>query len=101
MCYFIYNGVPGTHTTPLADICKTSRPTQGLQGHVPPKLLCDDSEKLAAAGDRAWLGSANASCAFGIYDMIDWGLTTNDAAIARTARARLEATWRTARPMSS
>lgn len=63
--------------------------------------VCDDSEKLAAAGDRAWLGSANASCAFGIYDMIDWGLTTNDAAIARTARARLEATWRTARPMSS
>jgi len=59
--------------------------------------VCNDSEKLAAAGNRAWLGSANASCAFGTYDMIDWGLTTNDATIARAARARLEATWRGAR----
>lgn len=35
--------------------------------------VCDDSEKLAVAGDRVWLGSANATVAFGGSDCIDWG----------------------------
>ena len=34
----------------------------------------DDSEKLAAAGERAWLGSANATSPFGCGAMTDWGI---------------------------
>ncbi|HEY2475367.1 MAG TPA: hypothetical protein VGI19_11275, partial [Candidatus Cybelea sp.] len=60
--------------------------------------VCRDSEKLAVAGDRAWLGSANATVAFGAADCIDWGLCTGDAAIVRAVRDRLEAQWRSAKP---
>ncbi len=60
--------------------------------------LCDDSEKLAAAGERAWLGSANATSPFGRGAMTDWGIDTADATIARAVRDRLERQWATARP---
>ena len=36
--------------------------------------LCRDSEKFALVGDSAWLGSANASPAFGHPETLDWGL---------------------------
>ncbi len=55
--------------------------------------VCKDSEKLAVAGGGAWLGSANATAAFGESDMIDWGLCTNDPAIVSAVRTRLEAAW--------
>ena len=55
--------------------------------------VCKDSEKLAVAGSGAWLGSANATAAFGESDMIDWGLCTSDPAIVSAVRARLEAAW--------
>ena len=38
--------------------------------------VCGDSEKLAVAGERVWLGSANATVAFGQSDCIDWGVQT-------------------------
>ena len=59
--------------------------------------VCKDSEKLAVAGDRAWLGSANATVAAGKWNMIDWGLCTGDAPIASAVRGRLEAEWAVAR----
>jgi hypothetical protein len=55
--------------------------------------VCKDSEKLAVAGSGAWLGSANATAAFGESDMIDWGLCTSDPAIVSAVRTRLEAAW--------
>ncbi len=59
--------------------------------------ICDDSEKLAVAGGRAWLGSANATVAWGKADTTDWGLQTGNGAIVRTVRERLEARWTSAR----
>ena len=55
--------------------------------------VCKDSEKLAVTGRSAWLGSANATAAFGDSDMIDWGLCTRDSAIVSAVRTRLEAAW--------
>lgn len=59
--------------------------------------VCLDSEKLAVAGDRAWLGSANATVAAGKWNAIDWGLRTADGRIASAVRSRLEAEWSAAR----
>jgi len=55
--------------------------------------LTDATEKVALAGTRAWIGSANASPDFEKPDMIDWGIRTEDAAIVNAARARVEARW--------
>ena len=55
------------------------------------------TEKFALAGAHAWIGSANASLAFGKFDMLDWGACTNDAATVAAARARVEARWSSAK----
>lgn len=55
-----------------------------------------DSEKLAVTGDGAWLGSANATVAFGDADSIDWGVCTEDSKIASAVRSRLEHAWNAA-----
>jgi len=60
---------------------------------------CKDSAKLAVAGDRAWLGSANATIADGKYSMPDWGVRTANAAIVRTVRSRLESEWAEAKEL--
>jgi hypothetical protein len=60
---------------------------------------CDDSEKFALAGSGAWIGSANASPAFGYPDTIDWGLRTSARAIVEAARARVEARWAGGKPL--
>jgi hypothetical protein len=60
--------------------------------------VCNDSEKLAAAGDRAWLGSANATSAAPGFDSTDWGLDTRNSEIVATVRSRLERQWQHARP---
>lgn len=49
--------------------------------------------KLAVCGDRAWLGSANATYAPG--PMSDWGLTTSDPAIVDALRATFARAWET------
>ncbi|HEY4433196.1 MAG TPA: hypothetical protein VGM99_02235 [Candidatus Cybelea sp.] len=61
--------------------------------------VCSDSAKLAVAADRAWLGSANATVAYGESDCIDWGVRTADAAIVDAVRERLETRWRGAKPL--
>jgi hypothetical protein len=58
--------------------------------------VCKDSEKFALAGDRAWVGSANASFDGGRDDMTDWGLATANRSVVSAARARLEARWQNA-----
>ncbi len=58
------------------------------------------TEKFALAGTNAWLGSANASPAFGKLDMLDWGVCTNDAETVAAARARVEARWSSAKTLS-
>ncbi len=58
------------------------------------------TEKFALAGANAWIGSANASLAFGKFDMLDWGVCTNDAATVAAARARVEARWSSAKTLS-
>lgn len=63
--------------------------------------VCRDSEKLAVAGDRAWLGSANASYADGKWNMSDWGVCTRNGEIVGAVRARLEQAWQTARDLGS
>jgi phosphatidylserine/phosphatidylglycerophosphate/cardiolipin synthase-like enzyme len=62
--------------------------------------VCDDSEKLAVAGDAAWLGSANATIAAPDSDSTDWGLDTRDAEIVAAVRSRLESEWQSARAFS-
>jgi hypothetical protein len=59
--------------------------------------VCNDSEKLALAGNRVWCGSANATVAFGESDMPDWGVSTGNDAIVSATRARLETQWAKAR----
>ncbi|MGC1380012.1 MAG: hypothetical protein WA814_03170, partial [Candidatus Baltobacteraceae bacterium] len=61
--------------------------------------LCRDSEKLAVAGDRVWLGSANATVAFGASDEIDWGAATSEPTIVCAARDRIEAAWAAAKEL--
>ena len=56
-----------------------------------------DSEKLAACGDDAWLGSANATVAIPGDEDTDWGVRTGDPAIAGEVRRRLETHWEAAR----
>ncbi len=59
--------------------------------------VCDDSAKLAVAGERAWLGSANATVAYGRFDMPDWGTCTSDPQTVAAVRDRLEARWASGR----
>jgi phosphatidylserine/phosphatidylglycerophosphate/cardiolipin synthase-like enzyme len=53
-------------------------------------------QKLCVAGDRAWLGSANATAGF--PDTIDWGARTRAPSAVKALRARFERTWQAARP---
>lgn len=48
-------------------------------------------EKMALAGDRGWLGSANAT--MGIENQLDWGLDIFDTSIISSLRERFNATW--------
>ncbi|HXP92267.1 MAG TPA: hypothetical protein VN905_02240 [Candidatus Binatia bacterium] len=49
------------------------------------------AEKIAVAGQQAWVGSANA----GIFpsDMVDWGMRTQIPALVDALRARFEDNW--------
>jgi len=61
--------------------------------------VCDDTEKFALAGSRAWLGSANASAVWRGHDMTDWGVVTEDPAIVGAVRDRVEERWAHAREL--
>ena len=55
------------------------------------------AEKMALAGDRAWIGSANATS--WPANTVDWGLVTTDAAIAAHLRRHFERDWAAASPL--
>lgn len=56
-------------------------------------------EKLAVAPAAAWVGSANATYAFGAAgDQRDWGLATREPTLVDALRAAFEANWSDARP---
>lgn len=55
------------------------------------------SEKFAVAGDRAWIGSADATSPFLDPDQIEWGLGTCDSRIIDALQARFNANWREAK----
>jgi hypothetical protein len=53
-------------------------------------------EKLCVAGNRAWIGSANATTGF--PDTVDWGVRTHAASAVDRLRATFERNWRAAKP---
>lgn len=61
--------------------------------------ITKETDKLALAGGRLWIGSANATAAIELPDTIDWGVCSDDAAIVAAARARVESTWAHAKPL--
>jgi phosphatidylserine/phosphatidylglycerophosphate/cardiolipin synthase-like enzyme len=63
--------------------------------------VCENSEKFALAGRCAWIGSANATVAFGETNLTDWGLCTDDATIVSAVRSRIEARWEAAKPFTA
>jgi hypothetical protein len=60
--------------------------------------ICETSEKFALVGNQAWVGSANATVAFGESNMTDWGLCTDNAAVVDAVRSRIEERWNGAKP---
>ncbi len=54
------------------------------------------SEKLCVAGDRGWVGSANAT--FAGEPMTDWGLTIDESSLLGTLATTFERNWVAARP---
>jgi hypothetical protein len=58
------------------------------------------TDKFALAGEHLWIGSANATAAIAMPDTIDWGIRTDDASIVNAVRARVETTWKKAKPLS-
>ncbi len=61
----------------------------------------DLNEKLAVAGDDAWVGSANATYARDAAGaQRDWGLATREPAAVDGLRAAFERNWSVAKPLS-
>jgi len=59
-----------------------------------------NDEKIALAGDRAWVGSANATYANGpAGEQVDWGLATRVPALVDGLRAAFERNWRAGTPV--
>ncbi len=80
------------HANPKERATLRALVAQGVEVRV-----CSFSEKLALAGTRAWIGSANATVAFGESNMTDWGVRTSDPVIVAAVRARIEAHWSSAK----
>jgi hypothetical protein len=59
--------------------------------------ITPETDKIAFAGDDAWIGSANASADFSACDTIDWGTRTRDPAMVEALRERFETNWSRAR----
>jgi phosphatidylserine/phosphatidylglycerophosphate/cardiolipin synthase-like enzyme len=60
----------------------------------------EDTEKFAVCGSRAWIGSANASPAFGNPDIIDWGACTHNRQVVGAVATRLAQRWEQGRPFA-
>jgi phosphatidylserine/phosphatidylglycerophosphate/cardiolipin synthase-like enzyme len=61
----------------------------------------NDTEKFAVCGPRAWIGSANASPAFGDPDIIDWGACTRNQQVVNAVATRLTQRWEQGRPFTA
>jgi hypothetical protein len=86
------------------DLRRNDRERSVLDGLVREGVrvrVCKDSEKLAVVGDRAWIGSANATVAYGRANLPDWGLCSRDPRIVAAVRARIEAEWTLAKPFKA
>jgi hypothetical protein len=59
------------------------------------------SEKFALAGDRAWVGSADATSPYHDRDQIEWGMDTHDSRIVDALQARFNENWRNAKAIQS
>jgi phosphatidylserine/phosphatidylglycerophosphate/cardiolipin synthase-like enzyme len=56
---------------------------------------CASTEKLAVAGNHAWVGSANAT--YGVPAQRDWGVRTDSTAIMRHLRHSFAENWKKAK----
>ncbi len=75
---------------------REARSLRALQAAGVEIRLGERGEKLALAGDRAWVGSANATG--GSPGTLDWGYATSAAGLVEPLRARFEAGWSAGRP---
>ncbi len=75
------------------------RALRGLAAAGAEVRLGDGGEKLALAGDRAWVGSANATSASPAT--LDWGYATSAAGLVGALRARFEEGWSAGRPIAA
>ena len=57
------------------------------------------AEKFTVAGDDVWLGSANATANDGA--MLDWGIRSRDAVLARSLEAAFDGTWTRGSPVDT
>lgn len=78
-----FNTYPGTHKAAL------SLRKAGADVRTVPA-----SEKIAIAGSRAWIGSANATSTHYNGRDVDWSLTCKNAAVVRALKHRFNAHWR-------
>jgi hypothetical protein len=90
-------GQAGSHTE-RAHLARLA--ALGVEVRVGNPKHNDLDEKLAVAGDGAWVGSANATYARGTYGaQRDWGMATRDSAIVDGLRSAFERNWSAARPL--
>jgi hypothetical protein len=75
------------------------RALRGLEAAGAQVRLGDRGEKLALAGDRAWVGSANATSASPAT--LDWGYATSAARLVGALQARFEEGWSAGRPLDA
>jgi hypothetical protein len=73
-----------------------ARTLRDLQAAGVEVRLGQRGEKLAIAGDRAWVGSANATSASPAT--LDWGYATGEPGLVDPLRARFEEDWSAGRP---
>ncbi len=67
--------------------------SRGVEVRVAPA-----AEKLCVAGERGWVGSANATYAG--EPMTDWGLSLDDPAMLATLESTFERNWNAGRPFA-
>jgi hypothetical protein len=84
----------GAPTTLVVDRHRVSAPQQrlldGLARDGVRVTTSNADEKLLLAGDAVWLGSANASCAYGERgDQTEWGIVSRDPALVARVRTTL------------
>jgi phosphatidylserine/phosphatidylglycerophosphate/cardiolipin synthase-like enzyme len=73
----------------------------GVEVRVGDPQRGDLNEKLAVGGDDGWVGSANATDAYGSFGaQRDWGMATRAPGVVADLRASFERNWRAARPLA-